>query len=229
MSTPLCRTAWRSTARCRPRMVDQLWIAMDGPRLVARPPAHRIRFVTKFGLLALICLSAGCGSAPARSGPASASTTVAAAPTPTVATTPLAIATPPATPAPLVAVVVVESLSPVVPLKKLAPYRASLTYIRCTIERIESGTYDATQKLMAVAWGNYERERLWVADLQPGQRLKLTLVPFPPNPDLDKRWKDMRAYTDYSLDPQWVQIFQVPDGAAWQVRQASPATPEVER
>ncbi len=89
-----------------------------------------------------------------------------------------------------------------VPAPSEVPYTECLTFIKYTVEEVQSGEY-AEGELLAVYWGMRDSKLQPAAKFTPGQRHVLTIEPLSEHPELS-RVMQADDTNEYSLTPQWV-------------------------
>jgi hypothetical protein len=95
-----------------------------------------------------------------------------------------------------------------VPDPSSVPYRDCVTFIKYSVEAVESGEYDGA-KLLAVFWGMRDAVLQPAARFAVGQRHRLTLQPFSEQKDL-QRVMQADDTDEYTLTPYWVVSYAEP-------------------
>jgi hypothetical protein len=89
-----------------------------------------------------------------------------------------------------------------VPDPSEVPYTECLTFIKYTVEEVQSGEYPESE-LLAVYWGMRDSKLQPAAKFAPGQRHALTIEPLSAHPELS-RVMQADDTNEYALTPQWV-------------------------
>jgi hypothetical protein len=93
-----------------------------------------------------------------------------------------------------------------VPEPGTAPYRECLTYLKYSVDSVESGEYEE-RELLAVFWGMRDNKLEPAASFEEGQRHRLTIVPFDDKPDLT-RIMAADDTDEYELVAYWVESYE---------------------